>query len=275
MRRSWMLILPALLLILGVRTCWGPSGQKFSSEVPLAQVVPETPITRFLALTRAAADAEASERRAIEAAGTDAERLRLLRDQEARRQRDAERLLEFADRTAPDPVTVDALVWVLERSPAAALRAEAARRLIRDHRTSERMAGVPQRLLESGQDEAVEVLEALAREHPRPDVRGHAKYAIAAVLKDRAGRTWDDPSSARVLVDQSEELLEEVVADYGDLRIGPGVLADRARADLKELRTLRPGSVAPEIEGRDLQGRPLRLSDYRGRVVVLSFWGFW
>jgi hypothetical protein len=35
------------------------------------------------------------------------------------------------------------------------------------------------------------------------------------------------------------------------------------------------GQVAPEIEGEDLEGNRFRLSDYRGRVVVLTFWGDW
>jgi len=35
------------------------------------------------------------------------------------------------------------------------------------------------------------------------------------------------------------------------------------------------GQVAPEIEGEDLDGVPFKLSDYRGKVVVLDFWGNW
>lgn len=35
------------------------------------------------------------------------------------------------------------------------------------------------------------------------------------------------------------------------------------------------GMVAPEIDGEDLDGACFRLSDYRGSVVLLDFWGFW
>ena len=35
------------------------------------------------------------------------------------------------------------------------------------------------------------------------------------------------------------------------------------------------GQMAPEIEGEDLDGVPFKLSDYRGKVVVLDFWGNW
>lgn len=35
------------------------------------------------------------------------------------------------------------------------------------------------------------------------------------------------------------------------------------------------GNLAPDIEGEDTDGRPFKLSDYRGKVVVLDFWGHW
>lgn len=38
---------------------------------------------------------------------------------------------------------------------------------------------------------------------------------------------------------------------------------------------LDTGSFAPEIVGTDLDGREMRLSDFRGKVVVLDFWGDW
>jgi peroxiredoxin len=33
--------------------------------------------------------------------------------------------------------------------------------------------------------------------------------------------------------------------------------------------------IAPDIEGQDLDGVSFQLSDYRGKVVVLDFWGHW
>ncbi len=34
---------------------------------------------------------------------------------------------------------------------------------------------------------------------------------------------------------------------------------------------LQPGEPAPEFELKDVQGRIVRLSDYRGRPIVLAF----
>ena len=35
------------------------------------------------------------------------------------------------------------------------------------------------------------------------------------------------------------------------------------------------GELAPEIEGMDLDGVAFKLSDYRGKVVMLDFYGDW
>ena len=41
------------------------------------------------------------------------------------------------------------------------------------------------------------------------------------------------------------------------------------------LEDLAIGKMAPEIEGQDVNGVPFKLSDYRGQVVLLDFWGDW
>ncbi len=37
----------------------------------------------------------------------------------------------------------------------------------------------------------------------------------------------------------------------------------------------RIGRPAPEFQTTDLDGRPVHLADYRGKVIVLDFWGYW
>jgi hypothetical protein len=38
---------------------------------------------------------------------------------------------------------------------------------------------------------------------------------------------------------------------------------------------LEIGNLALEISGQDIDGKRFKLSDYRGKVVVLDFWGNW
>jgi cytochrome oxidase Cu insertion factor (SCO1/SenC/PrrC family) len=35
------------------------------------------------------------------------------------------------------------------------------------------------------------------------------------------------------------------------------------------------GQIAPQIEGEDIDGKHFKLSDYKGKVVLLDFWATW
>ncbi len=48
-----------------------------------------------------------------------------------------------------------------------------------------------------------------------------------------------------------------------------------AQRAVEEIRIRGIGKPAPEIEGEDLDGKPMRLGDYKGKVVLLDFWAFW
>jgi hypothetical protein len=52
-------------------------------------------------------------------------------------------------------------------------------------------------------------------------------------------------------------------------------VAEKARGELFEVRRLQVGKVALDIIAEDLDGVKFKLSDYRGKVVVLDFWGNW
>jgi thiol-disulfide isomerase/thioredoxin len=52
-----------------------------------------------------------------------------------------------------------------------------------------------------------------------------------------------------------------------------GASAAPLRADAAAPRS--PPELAADFERTDLAGRPVRLSDYRGKLVLLSFWATW
>lgn len=76
--------------------------------------------------------------------------------------------------------------------------------------------------------------------------------------------------------EEAEKLLEGVYKDYKDSK-DPAVkrYASMAEPNLFELKFLTPGKVAPDIVGEDVDGVKFKLSDYRGKVVMLDFWGHW
>ena len=50
---------------------------------------------------------------------------------------------------------------------------------------------------------------------------------------------------------------------------------ERAKGNLYELDYLTQGKVAPDFETRDIDGQPIRLSEFRGKIVVIDFWATW
>ena len=65
-----------------------------------------------------------------------------------------------------------------------------------------------------------------------------------------------------------------VVLLFGGLLIGCGAVPS-SRTARKTLDGFALDESAPEIEGEDIDGQPMKLSDYRGKVVMLDFWGDW
>lgn len=51
--------------------------------------------------------------------------------------------------------------------------------------------------------------------------------------------------------------------------------AESAKGEIFEMENLVVGKVAPDFTAIDQDGKEFRLSDYRGKITVLDFWGFW
>ncbi|MCH7689234.1 MAG: redoxin domain-containing protein, partial [Planctomycetes bacterium] len=74
------------------------------------------------------------------------------------------------------------------------------------------------------------------------------------------------------LAKRIETLFERAAEEYGDVKIRGGTVGARAKSELYDIRHLGIGKLAPDIEGKDQDGKQFKLSDYRGKVVLLYFW---
>jgi thiol-disulfide isomerase/thioredoxin len=113
------------------------------------------------------------------------------------------------------------------------------------------------------------------------------RAAAEAYLQSRRDPEWIEyvrTTDTGALLAETESLLERVVNEFGDLPRSPRwanvkadgqTLGEVARRRLEAMRSVGVGNVAPEIEGKDTDGKPMRLSDHRGKVVVLVFWATW
>ena len=101
-----------------------------------------------------------------------------------------------------------------------------------------------------------------------------AKKEPTAWAADAAYTLWDFArhlQSSRLTVAQEARVLRHLDAVAAAHPESPA-LVDKARYMVTKLTI---GKTAPDITGGDLDGVPFKLSDYRGRVVLLVFSGEW
>jgi thiol-disulfide isomerase/thioredoxin len=207
--------------------------------------------------------------------------------------------LEIARLDPASETGFDALAFLMKDSQAYGLPAgKAALGLMAKHHAANpkvgpyvaRLAYYPPYEKNASHSAAVALLTAVAERNPDPVARGQAALGLAWQAKRRFElaeyeATRDAALAPRVdaAAVEAERAFEAVVRDYGECanlrdtgsRRPTATLGEEAGRELYGLRNLRPGKPAPEITAEDLEGRPFKLSDYRGKVVMLVFWASW
>lgn len=180
----------------------------------------------------------------------------------------ARRFLEIAN---SEPRTVAAfqalcLACSLDagNEPAATLP-RALDRLLADHGTDKGMIHALSTIALIDHACVCDFLRKLAVRSPHKPVRGIASFCLALHLSESGQKP--DPEAVR--------LLETCQKDFRDVDLGGNRLGELARPLLYKVHYLAVGQKAQDIIGRDLDGKPLKLSDFRGKVVLLDFFADW
>jgi hypothetical protein len=203
------------------------------------------------------------------------------------RQTYAPKFLELAEKNPKDPAAFDAIGWILNNAATdpqmQAQKVKALDLLAQNHLQSEKLgpffaqfgAFGEYRLTGRVADPASEkLLRAILEKSPHQAIQGQACFALAQYLKNLSehGR----PTEPEKVTKEAEELFERVINQYADVRdVTKRNLASLAKPLLQALRFLAIGKPAPEIEAADLGDVKFKLSEYRGKVVLLDFWGHW
>jgi hypothetical protein len=142
----------------------------------------------------------------------------------------------------------------------------------------ERLTSACYRLGYIGNSKASEgLLRTLLEKDARREVQGAACLSLGRALKRESQLQPPQGKDADRLRKESEQLLERAADKYADVRVSPNSppVGDQATGELFEMRHLVIGKEVPEVEGEDADGKKFKLSDYRGKVVLIDFWGNW
>lgn len=114
-----------------------------------------------------------------------------------------------------------------------------------------------------------EQLRALIAKTQDKELLGQANLALGQHLAKRYQQAFQKKdASASKIAKEAESILERTGKDYA-------ALSTQVKDALFDLTKLAVGRTAMEIEAEDLDGKQFKLSDYRGKVVVIDFWGNW
>jgi hypothetical protein len=116
-----------------------------------------------------------------------------------------------------------------------------------------------------GEDQPEKLAREIIARSPHEEVVCAATLTLAQILEGADGKAAT-PERAR----EARALYERLAKEHAGSRHGK-----RAAGWLFEKERLQVGMTAPEIEGADENGKAFKLSELRGKVVALDFWGFW
>src|SRR5262249_26063739 len=139
--------------------------------------------------------------------------------------------------------------------------------LIRNHLKNPKIASLCEAYSFGAPGADKPLLEKVLTDNPDKRARGLACFALAVLATDA-----EDPSKTAA---DAERLFERCVKEFADVKQGTGKLGDSAKAYLFEIRNLAVGKSAPDVETKDIDGKKVKLSDYKGQVVVLHLWAEW
>lgn len=192
------------------------------------------------------------------------------------------RVRKFAETHHGKPTALRAIMWLImndmgfpgmqtDNSSSWALQ-QLSDHHVKDPRLEEFVGGLMYATMSVDENDLITLLERVGKDNPSAAARGHALLTAAQIL-------YEDPPLPPMMLNRQDrkakkqragEILRTLKVDYKGSAIGA-----QAEAYLYAIENLQVGKVAPDIIGRDVDGKEIKLSQFRGQVVAVVFWGTW
>jgi hypothetical protein len=175
-----------------------------------------------------------------------------------------EKFQDLAERAKGTEGGASALFEIFQLAPRAGKAAEARKAvetLVANHIASPTMEKLASSMryasYQIGEPAVVAALKAIEEKSPHAKAKAAALFTYSTVIMEKNAT-------------EAKAGFERLKKDFAD-----SPYAARADAFLFEAENLQVGQVAPDFEAKDEMGVAWKLSDYRGKVTVIDFWGFW
>jgi S1-C subfamily serine protease/thiol-disulfide isomerase/thioredoxin len=159
---------------------------------------------------------------------------------------------------------------------------EIGRLALEHHRASRHIMAVVNEAYKHPSEPAREFCRRVAEATPHDEVRAGARFSLGVNLL----HCLQAPDTLELAgIQRRRAELERIIADLdaaakegpakGSEAGDPAAVQSLAQVLREQLATIRIGLAAPEIEGVDIQGTQFKLSDYRGKIILLDFFADW
>jgi len=236
-------------------------------------------------------------------AKTPEERQKLIDEKMPKPSKTAAELLELAEKNPKDAgVVPEALIWVVTHGsgggPDSAKSTDRALELLANHVDNPKVGDVCLSLIYNPTPGGEKLMRTIVEKGGNDEAKAKATFSLGQALKNTAGsietikdqpemlkayeQAYGKETVARMLerdpnalMKEAEKLFETAGEKFGAVKIYNRPLSEMVEGELFEIRNLAIGKTAPDIDGDDLDGNKFKLSEYRGKVVVIDFWGNW
>jgi len=174
----------------------------------------------------------------------------------------AEKLIALAQQNPKDPIALQAITTVvggmpLEDKGKDGPKAKALALLKKDFMKSDKLAGIIPRLAMSDDADVADFLKSVADQATDKKVKAAAVKAVLNSTENALASTEDAKKG---------EALKAAMDKYRK------IAATEFKGEIKDLFV---GAKMPELTSKNLDDKEVKLSDYKGKVVVVDVWATW
>jgi thiol-disulfide isomerase/thioredoxin len=197
----------------------------------------------------------------------------------------AGKLLDLAEKNPKDPVASQALVTLITGLPLPESKdgpkAKAIALLKQDHVKSKAIGNHLKQLVSGGDEGGLAVVKAVIEQNEDKGVKAKACEALVGHLENSLGMAYwvKHDSEIRPEFEKAygkakvKKMIADIPAQEKDLTEALKTLRTEFKGELK--KDLHVGAPMPELTSEDLDGKKVKLSDLKGKVVVLDLWATW
>ena len=122
-------------------------------------------------------------------------------------------------------------------------------------------------------EKAEAAYRTLIKENNFDSVKASSMYSLQSLLAEKAKRLKG--KEAEAVEAEVKTLCDSLKGEFGKMTDLAGITFAKRIEGTTFARNLKIGNPVPDIVGTDLEGVDFKLSDYKGKVIVLDFWGHW